>query len=133
MKVSIDDGEGRQGICKECFKRYNTKGSKNDIWYGWFDCSYPENARVKFSPWYYSQIKGNSPAAAAEDLTKKMEKMSVSAPAPAPSPSPLSKKEMLVQEIASMTHAIKNIKGREQVNMHKKLINLKTQLLLLKK
>jgi hypothetical protein len=143
MKVSIDDGEGRQGVCKDCFKRFNSKGGKNDRWYGWFDCDYPENAPVMYSPWYYAQMKPQVPLCevTVNVLDVVIEKMQVMTVAPGPAPAEpeakaASKKEMLLQEIAAITAWIKGegkTKFKEQPAMHKKLMNLKTQIKLLKK
>jgi hypothetical protein len=136
MKISIDDGEGRQSICKECFKRFNSKGGKNDCWYGWFDCEYPENAPVKFSPWYYKQqqkIQEPVCEVVVKVLDVVIEKMATITIAEA---QPLSKKEMLLQEITAINTWMKGegkTKFKEQTVMHKKLMNLKTQMKLLKK
>ena len=134
-KVSVDNGESQMRICKGCAKRFMTKSSKKDVWYGWFDCDYPEGARVKFSPWYNKIVKGVGEAEAeaeaeAEEvveITEKMQSLKVADPVP------MSKKEMLEQEIASVQvwmrgegKAKENIKN--QPAQLKKLLDLRAKL-----
>ena len=51
-KIPVDSGEAFMPICGGCFKRFMTKMSVNNNWYGWFDGSYPPNAKVRGSAWY---------------------------------------------------------------------------------
>ena len=53
-KLSVDSGDAYMNICSCCFRRYNTKGKAE--WYGWFDGSYPPEAKVRGSKWYHEQI-----------------------------------------------------------------------------
>lgn len=53
-KLSVDSGDAYMNICSCCFRRYNTKGKPE--WYGWFDGSYPPDAKVRGSKWYHEQI-----------------------------------------------------------------------------
>lgn len=53
-KLSVDSGDAYMNICSCCFRRYNTKGKPE--WYGWFDGSYPPEAKVRGSKWYHEQI-----------------------------------------------------------------------------
>ena len=48
-KLSIDSGDAYMNICSCCFRRYNAKGKPE--WYGWFDGSYPPEAKVVGSRW----------------------------------------------------------------------------------
>ena len=133
-KVSIDDSEGLQHICKVCVKRFMTKGTKQDSWYGWFDCTYPEEARVKFSPWYNkivkeAALKKKEPVKvvkaleAIENITEKMAAVTLSGS--------MSKKEMLLKEIASVEDWMRGegkTKFSEQPKMRHKLLNLREKL-----
>lgn len=56
-KIVIDDGDSSFGICAACFKRFMSKGSKKDEWWGWFDCSIPPHVPVKGSKWHQDVIK----------------------------------------------------------------------------
>ena len=53
-KLSIDSGDAYMNICSCCFRRYNAKGKPD--WYGWFDGSYPPEAKVVGSKWYHEAI-----------------------------------------------------------------------------
>jgi hypothetical protein len=127
-KVSIDDGEALQHICKGCVKRFMTKGTKQDSWYGWFDCTYPEEARVKFSPWYNkivkeAALKKKEPLKAVENITEKMAAVTLSVS--------MSKKEMLLKEIASVEEWMRGegkTKFSEQPKMRHKLLHLREKL-----
>lgn len=55
-KHSIDGGEAFMGLCGNCLRRCLTKKSANSTWYGFFDCAYPEQAKVRGSPWYFWQL-----------------------------------------------------------------------------
>ena len=61
-KITVDDGDAQGAICAACLKRFLTKCSAKSNWYGWFDCDYPPEARVKYSRWYYNildvEVKG---------------------------------------------------------------------------
>ena len=128
-KVVVDDGDAHQHICKGCVKRFLTKGSSKSSWYGWFDCDYPPEARVKYSPWYNKMLKDGAKECIAVDiLVEKMGVMSVSLETKASS--------MILQEIAAIEGWIRGegkTKFKEQPKMLKKLIDLRTQLKLLKK
>lgn len=45
----IDDGDAHVKMCSPCFTRYKSKSN----WYGWFDFSFPPNAPIFGSRWYY--------------------------------------------------------------------------------
>jgi hypothetical protein len=53
-KLSIDSGDAYMNICSCCFRRYNAKGKPE--WYGWFDGSYPPEAKVVGSKWYHEAM-----------------------------------------------------------------------------
>ena len=55
-KITIDDGDATLSICSTCLKRFMTKSSPTSNWYGWFDCDYPPEARVKYSKWYNEKV-----------------------------------------------------------------------------
>jgi hypothetical protein len=55
-KYSVDGGDAFMGLCGDCLRRCLTKKSANSSWYGFFDCAYPEQAKVRGSPWYYFQL-----------------------------------------------------------------------------
>ena len=63
-KIAIDLGDSQMSICLCCFRRFATKANQGSTWYGWYDCSYPSNARVVGSQWYYDTVAS---AAAADD------------------------------------------------------------------
>jgi hypothetical protein len=80
-KYSIDDGESEMLLCGGCFQRCLTKKNKNSSWLGFFDCSYPPDAKVKGSSWYYWMLS-NAPADVVEgeeeELCEGMAKCSLS-------------------------------------------------------
>jgi hypothetical protein len=53
-KLSVDSGDAYMNICSCCFRRYNAKGKPD--WYGWFDGSYPPEAKVVGSKWYHEAM-----------------------------------------------------------------------------
>jgi hypothetical protein len=55
--ITVDDGDATFGICSACLRRFLTKKSKNDIWWGWFDCEIPDHARVKGGQWYRAVLE----------------------------------------------------------------------------
>jgi hypothetical protein len=55
-KYSVDDGDAFMGLCGDGLRRCLTKKSANSTWYGFFDCAYPEQAKVRGSPWYFWQL-----------------------------------------------------------------------------
>ena len=81
-KLSIDSGDAYMNICSCCFRRYNTKGKPQ--WYGWFDGSYPPEAKVLGSKWYHEQIAASLIEPEDEDigeLEQGMEDLSLQADA----------------------------------------------------
>ena len=66
-KIAIDSGDSQMSICLCCFRRYATRIKPESTWYGWYDCSYPSNARVVGSQWYYDTAAS---AASADDASE---------------------------------------------------------------
>ena len=71
-KYSVDGGDAFMGLCGDCLRRCLTKKSANSTWYGFFDCAYPEQAKVRGSPWYFWQLS----------LAQEQEKAQAGAPEP---------------------------------------------------
>jgi len=81
-KLSIDSGDAHMNICSCCFRRYNTKGKADSTWYGWFDGSYPPEAKVRGSKWYNEAVAASLiEPEDIEELTQGMEDMSLQADA----------------------------------------------------
>jgi hypothetical protein len=80
-KLSIDSGDAYMNICSCCFRRYTEKGKPQ--WYGWFDGSYPPEAKVLGSKWYHEQIATSliEPDERVEELEQQMEDLSLQADA----------------------------------------------------
>jgi hypothetical protein len=79
-KLSVDSGDAYMNICSCCFRRYNTNGKAD--WYGWFDGSYPSEAKVVGSKWYREQIAASLREPEEEeidDLQHGMEHMTLEA------------------------------------------------------
>jgi polyribonucleotide nucleotidyltransferase len=68
-------------ICSCCFRRYTEKGKPQ--WYGWFDGSYPPEAKVRGSKWYNEAVAASlvEPDESIEELEQQMEDMSLQADA----------------------------------------------------
>ena len=81
-KYSVDDGDSEMNLCKDCFRRCLTKKTKNSSWLGFFDCSYPPDAKVKGSSWYYSILstytKSEEDDSEQEELCEEMAKCNLS-------------------------------------------------------
>jgi len=93
-------------------------------WYGWFDCEYPAEARVKFSPWWRAAVAAEEAAPAlayaeAEEMeTEESEEDERVA--------------LLTQQIATMEISLQKntpqMKMKEVVAAHKQLIQARAQL-----
>jgi hypothetical protein len=80
-KYSVDDGDSEMNLCKDCFRRCLTKKTKNSTWLGFFDCSYPPDAKVKGSSWYFSILSNcqvSEELESEEELCDEMAKCSLS-------------------------------------------------------
>ena len=86
-KYSVDDGDSEMLLCGGCFRRCLTKKTKGSSWLGFFDCSYPPEAKVKGSRWYYWMLSSTQTEAEEEEpeeeLCEDMAKCSLSEPAEA--------------------------------------------------
>jgi len=73
-------------LCGGCFRRCLTKKTKGSSWLGFFDCSYPPEAKVKGSSWYYWMLSSTQVEEEAEEdapeeeLCEDMAKCSLSEP-----------------------------------------------------
>ena len=65
IKMAVDDGEAKMGLCKPCLRRFIGRAKTPDNWYGWFDCAYPSGARVMYSAWWRDMKKKDGPSKAA--------------------------------------------------------------------
>lgn len=85
-KYSVDDGDSEMLLCGGCFRRCLTKKTKGSSWLGFFDCSYPPEAKVKGSSWYYWMLSSTQVEEEAEEdapeeeLCEDMAKCSLSEP-----------------------------------------------------
>lgn len=80
-KYSVDDGDSEMLLCGGCFRRCLTKKNKGSSWLGFFDCSYPPEAKVKGSRWYFWMMSNSSEEAEDEEdeeLCEDMAKCSLS-------------------------------------------------------
>ena len=115
-KLSIDSGDAHMNICSCCFRRYTEKGKPQ--WYGWFDGSYPPEAKVLGSKWYNEAVAASlvEPDESIEELEQQMEDMSLQAqpeaepkeevePEPEPEPKEEVEPEPKVEEAHIVTKA----------------------------
>ena len=124
-KASVDDGDASFRICMSCVKRRIAKQ-----WYGWYDCEYPADAHVKYSPWYYDAVKRGLLDAETDRVIEQIDKIVLEESRP-----PVSKKEMLQQKIQEIDHWMKGegkTKYKEQVKMLRESMKLKAELTMLK-
>ena len=155
IKMSVDDGDAHLGLCKVCLRRFIGRTKKPELWYGWFDCDYPPEARVKYSAWWREMNKKEVAAAAAaaakEAQAAEVAAALVAKEAEAKAPEavsppldelveglakmairPQSKKELIIKKIAELnlwfnTPAAKK-DPKEIKQKVREMINLKTQL-----
>lgn len=156
IKMSVDDGDAHLGLCKVCLRRFIGRTKKPELWYGWFDCDYPPEARVKYSAWWREMNKKEVVAAAAAEAAaaaakeaeaeaaEKEEEVVEAAEAVSPpldelaeglakmAIRPQSKKELIIKKIAELnlwfnTPAAKK-DPKEIKQKVREMINLKTQL-----
>jgi hypothetical protein len=66
-KYSVDDGDSEMLLCGGCFRRCLTKKNKISSWLGFFDCSYPPDAKVKGSSWYFWTLSNPLPEEEEEE------------------------------------------------------------------
>ena len=156
-KHSVDGGDAFMGLCGDCLRRCLTKKSANSTWYGFFDCAYPEQAKVRGSPWYFlqlSQVKEEEKAAEEADEPPQQLAMEaadlVGSPKeqiqpppeeeeeerPLPKPEGLSEKEVVEATIAQLKATVKaspNMPVKEQAKILKQIMDLRFKLKDLKK
>ena len=65
-KYSVDDGDSEMLLCGGCFRRCLTKKSGGS-WLGFFDCSYPPDAKVKGSRWYFWTLSNSASTPVEEE------------------------------------------------------------------
>jgi hypothetical protein len=74
-KYSVDEGDSEMVMCGGCLRRCLSKKNSNSSWLGFFDCSYPPEAKVKGSAWYHSTLVNCPPPAEENDTTNLSEQM----------------------------------------------------------
>jgi hypothetical protein len=81
-KIAIDSGDSQMSICLCCFRRYATRMKPESTWYGWYDCSYPSNARVVGSQWYYDNAANVVDDASDDSMSELCEEIGAMALSP---------------------------------------------------
>ena len=158
-KYSVDGGDAFMGLCGDCLRRCLTKKSANSTWYGFFDCEYPEQAKVRGSPWYYLQLgiaqEGEAPEEPPEQVVmeeaelvgspkdeQEQEQEQEERPLPVPQDLPLpkaedpSEKDIVEATIAQLKATVKaspNMPVKEQAKILKQIMDLRFRLKELKK
>lgn len=149
-KHSVDGGDAFMGLCGDCLRRCLTKKSANSTWYGFFDCAYPEQAKVRGSPWYYLQLslpQEQTPEEppqqvvmeAAELVGSPKEEEQEQAPLeelPLPKSEDPSEKDVVEATIAQLKATVKaspNMPVKEQAKILKQIMDLRFRLKELKK
>jgi hypothetical protein len=124
VKIGVDDGEASMYICASCFRRFSKRVAVPGDWYGWFDCEYPAEARVKFSPWWRAAMDAEEATPAyAEAEAEEMETEESEED---------ERVALLTQQIAAMEISLQKntpqMKMKEVVAAHKQLIQARAQL-----
>ena len=150
-KHSVDGGEAFMGLCGNCLQRCLTKKSSNSTWYGFFDCAYPEQAKVRGSPWYFLQLSQAKEQEQQPPQQLAMEEAElVGSPkehiqpppdeeqeeVPLPNPEELSEKDVVEATIAQLKATVKaspNMPVKEQAKILKQIMDLRFRLKELKK
>ncbi len=151
-KHSVDGGDAFMGLCGDCLRRCLTKKSANSTWYGFFDCAYPEQAKVRGSPWYFWQLSLAQEAEAPEEPPQQLameEAELVGSPKeeqaspdeeqeelPLPKPEDLSEKDVVEATIAKLKATVKaspNMPVKDQAKILKQIMDLRFRLKELKK
>lgn len=151
-KYPVDNGDSEMLLCGGCFRRCLTKKNKGSSWLGFFDCSYPPEAKVKGSSWYYWMLSSSSSQETedteeTEELCDEMAKCSLSdnEGEAEEKEQEQEQEEANIQEevqeesvadkitarIASLKALAKNSRNmpvKEQAKILKEIINLRTQL-----
>ena len=151
-KYSVDGGDAFMGLCGDCLRRCLTKKSANSTWYGFFDCEYPEQAKVRGSPWYYLQLgiaqEGEAPEEPPEQVvmeeaelvgSPKEEQASPDEeqeelPLPkAEDPSEKEAVEAMITKLKAIVKASPNMPVKDQAKILKQIMDLRFRLKELKK
>ena len=152
-KHSVDGGDAFMGLCGDCLRRCLTKKSENSIWYGFFDCAYPEQAKVRGSPWYFLQLslaqeKAEAPEEPPQQLAMQAAELVGSPkeeeehPLPLheelalPKPEDPSEKDVVEATITKLKATVKaspNMPVKEQAKILKQIMDLRFRLKELKK
>ena len=151
-KHSVDGGDAFMGLCGDCLRRCLTKKSANSTWYGFFDCEYPEQAKVRGSPWYYLQLgiaqEGEAPEEPPEQVvmeeaelvgSPKEEQASPDEeqeelPLPkAEDPSEKEAVEAMITKLKAIVKASPNMPVKDQAKILKQIMDLRFRLKELKK
>jgi len=51
-------------LCSVCLHRYEKRHEKKNVWYGFFDCDYPEDAHIVGSKWYNDKLERSKESSA---------------------------------------------------------------------
>jgi hypothetical protein len=130
--ITVDDGDATFGICSACLRRFLTKKSKNDIWWGWFDCDIPDHARVKGGRWYqtvlaeaWAKLRERETTASATPADSEREEEAAAAETP---------KQALARQIAELVAWTKaqTKTTKEVIKANREIIRLRAELKLLK-
>ena len=151
-KHSVDGGDAFMGLCGDCLRRCLTKKSANTTWYGFFDCAYPEQAKVRGSSWYFWQLslaqeqeqeKAEEPPQqlamqAAELVGSPKEEQAPPVPQdlPLPKAEDPSEKDVVEATITKLKATVKaspNMPVKEQAKILKQIMDLRFRLKELKK
>ena len=126
VKIGVDDGEASMYICASCFRRFSKRVAVPGDWYGWFDCEYPAEARVKFSPWWRAALAAEEAAPAYAEAEAEAEEMETE------ESEEDERVALLTQQIAAMEISLQkntpHMKMKEVVAAHKQLIQARAQL-----
>lgn len=146
-KYSVDGGDASMSICGNCLRRCITKKSPNSNWYGFFDCAYPPEAKVKGSRWYFWQLHRDSQEE-AEAVAPPQAVMEDELPIPQASPEIVgypkeeeaeapSAKDLLTAQIAELQGRVKSSRNtmpvKEQAKILKQIMDIRLKLVELKK
>jgi len=128
-KLSIDSGDAYMNICSCCFRRYITKKT----WYGWFDGSYPPEAKVVGSKWYHEAMSLSRLPEVEEDIDIPIQNLRISEAEAEPKLEPKpqeDKKQVLKARIKELQLAAKpgKMSAKEIQAAFKEITNLKTQI-----
>jgi len=128
VKIGVDDGESSMYICASCFRRFSKRVAVPGDWYGWFDCEYPAEARVKFSPWWRAALAAEEAAPAYTEAEEEAEAEEMETEESEED----ERVALLTQQIATMEISLQKntpqMKMKEVVAAHKQLIQARAQL-----